>query len=122
MTVNVELLERTLATIKANPEHWNQVSWHCNTSHCFAGFTELLYFGLPINSYDRNLRKDNRIHCGQVGSMGSYWNTSDNAIKALALNEDDAMQLFDGGNTLADLESMVEHLVEFGNLVDYNND
>jgi len=119
MTVNVELLQKTLETIKANPDHWKQQQWHCGTSHCFAGFAELLYFGLPVNSYDRNLRKDNRIYSPQDDSIESYWITCDNATKALDLQEDDAMQLFDGGNTLEMLESMVKHLVEQGTLIDY---
>lgn len=35
-------LEATLAAIEANPDHWNQTAWHCGTSHCFAGFAEML--------------------------------------------------------------------------------
>jgi hypothetical protein len=39
-------LEATLAAIEANPGHWDQSTWHCGTSHCFAGFAEMLRLGL----------------------------------------------------------------------------
>jgi hypothetical protein len=38
-------LEATLAAIESHPDHWDQSSWHCGTSHCFAGFAEMLRLG-----------------------------------------------------------------------------
>jgi len=119
MAVNVELLERTLATIKANPDHWRQSSWHCESSHCFAGFAELLHFGLPVDSDERDLRRDDRFRPDPIHGFGSYWHTQDNALDALGLDEADGIQLFDGANSLADLESMVNLLIKDGTLVDY---
>ena len=118
MAVNVELLEKTLETIKANPKHWYQESWHCNSSHCFAGFTELLCLGLPIDSCSSDLRKDTRVF-DPFGCAGYGWNTEGNARKELGLSENDGNKLFNISNTLEDLESMVKHLTEFGSLVAY---
>lgn len=41
---NVELMERVLEHIEADPAHWDQQVWAtvdtiCGTSHCFAGWT-----------------------------------------------------------------------------------
>jgi hypothetical protein len=35
-------LQATLDAVLAHPEHWRQDSWHCGTSHCFAGFAEMI--------------------------------------------------------------------------------
>jgi hypothetical protein len=32
---------RVMEDILDNPKHWNQGSWHCGTSHCWAGFAEM---------------------------------------------------------------------------------
>lgn len=42
MTVNVDLLQRTLAHIEAHPEEWNQGTWRCGTAACFAGHAAIL--------------------------------------------------------------------------------
>jgi hypothetical protein len=39
---NRELLLYILDVIKLNPDHHNQRAWRCNTSFCFAGFTDLI--------------------------------------------------------------------------------
>jgi len=120
MAVNAELLQKTLDTIKANPEHWYQKNWHCNSSHCFAGFAELLSFGLPIYLNVAALKEDKRLYDPVNCRVDFNWNTKGNATEALGLTEEDATLLFAGGNLLEDLESMVKHLVEFGSLVNWN--
>ena len=119
MAVNVELLERTLATIKANPEHWYQKNWHCNSSHCFAGFAELLSFGLPIYLNVAALKEDKRLYEPVNCRVGFNWFTKGNATEALGLTEEDATLLFAGGNLLEDLESVVNLLIKDGSLVNY---
>jgi hypothetical protein len=35
-----------------NPDHWDQSRWHCQTSHCIAGFGDMRQEGLkPTDSY-----------------------------------------------------------------------
>lgn len=41
-SINWELLQRGVEAIKANPENWDQLNWHCGTSHCLAGFIQIL--------------------------------------------------------------------------------
>lgn len=40
--VNIELLDITMGFIEANPDKWDQSSWRCGTSFCFAGHAALL--------------------------------------------------------------------------------
>ena len=96
--MNKELLQLTLDTIKANPQHWDQTSWHCGTTHCFAGFAELL---------SKNLSLDTYIDGYEINS----WEVIDYALAKLGLTDDQAVQLFNPTNTLEDLERMVGVLV-----------
>ena len=96
--INKELMLNTLAAIKANPQHWDQTSWHCGTTHCFAGFAELL---------SRNLSLDTYIDGYEIND----WEVNDYAIAKLGLTDDQAVQLFDADNTLEDLERIVGVLV-----------
>jgi len=123
MTVNVELLQKTLETIKANPDHWDQDHWHCETSHCFAGFAELISLGLPIDSDECDLRDKASIY----NDIKCHWKTRDNAIKALGLEglqhiDGDYEALFAPYNSLEDLSNMVAYLSTNGTLVEYFGD
>lgn len=112
MAVNVELLQKTLDAIKANPQHWNQQFWHCGTSHCFAGFAELLANNLSVETSEeqvRALKLNGELRC----STGGY------AEELLGISDEDSDVLFYGYNTLEQLERMVAHLVEHGSLEDY---
>lgn len=111
MAVNVGLLQKTLNAIKANPQHWNQVVWHCGTSHCFAGFAELIHQGLPIDTDEDELRDIPGFF-----SPHSEWNTSAHATELLGISDDDAETLFASYNTLRTLEEMVARLIERGKL------
>jgi len=117
MAVNVKLLNDTLDAIKANPEHWQQRYWHCETSHCFAGFAELLSLGLPLDSDEGNLLNNPSTYNDKDG----HWNTRINAVKALGLDGDyyDTDLLFSAHNSLEDLEKMVAYLAKHNTLVGF---
>ena len=114
MAVNVELLQKTLDTIKANPQHWNQKFWHCGTSHCFAGFAELIANNLPIEMSFEQLQTL-KLNGKLERSTGSC------AEKLLGISYDDSDTLFYGHNTLEMLERMVAHLIEHGSLEDFED-
>ena len=42
----IEILDKALEMIEANPKHWDQNMWHCGTSHCLAGFCDLVIKGI----------------------------------------------------------------------------
>ena len=111
MAVNVELLQKTLDTIKANPKHWNQRYWHCGTSHCLAGFAELLANNLSVETSEEQVRalKLSELRCS----------TREYAEELLGISDEDSDVLFYEHNTLKQLERMVAHLIEHGSLEDY---
>lgn len=39
---NIEMLDKVLGHIKANPGSWKQSEWRCGTSYCFAGPAAIL--------------------------------------------------------------------------------
>lgn len=49
MPVNKELIRKTMNQILQNPEAWDQKTWHCGTSHCFAGWATILSGWVPNN-------------------------------------------------------------------------
>jgi hypothetical protein len=57
---NAVHLQATLDAVLAHPEHWDQKYWHCGTTHCFAGFAEMLRLGenvsekCPMAKYSRD--------------------------------------------------------------------
>lgn len=114
MAVNVGLLQKTLDTIKANPQHWNQKTWHCGTSHCFAGFAELIANNIPIETSSEDLVAIRHTKLLPYGT-GSY------AEKLLGISDDDGEALFHGHNTLEELECMVAYLIEHGSLEDFED-
>ena len=79
---NVENLRATIQAILANPQHWNQGTWHCGPSHCFAGFAEMIRLEMePVKQCKPAIDKEvkylevrgistysatNYLHCGLV--------------------------------------------------------
>jgi len=107
MSVNVELLKKTLAHIEAHPEEWNQLEW-CGTSCCFAGHAALLSGssrvidteGAPVVLWARVRRPD--------GKLAHVW---DVAEQELGLDEARAERLFQADNTIEDLRRIVSDLI-----------
>ena len=50
---------RVLDQIEQHPDTWDQSQWHCGSTHCFAGWAQLLS-GMPAN--DETTRRDARIY------------------------------------------------------------
>lgn len=57
--MNREHYQLVLDQITAHPETWNQTQWHCGTTHCFAGWAQVLS-GQPANK--DTARRDARIY------------------------------------------------------------
>ena len=112
MVVNVELLQKTLDTIKAKPQHWDQTKWHCGTSHCFAGFAELIAHKVSIDTDEEVLKDDLRFFSPRFDD----WSTSEHATELLGISDDDAETLFASYRTLEDLEEMVASLIKYGRI------
>lgn len=81
--MNIENFRVVLGHIKANPNSWDQTTWHCGTTHCFAGWAQIL---AGKAAHDGNTRRDARLFLG--------------------LNRADADYLFASERTLGDFEAM----------------
>ena len=82
---NIENCKLVLQKIKENPDQWDQGSWHCGSSHCFAGWAQILA-GKEADS--DAARRDARIFLGLTKYEADYY--------------------FDADRTLEDLETVLE--------------
>jgi hypothetical protein len=105
---NVELLERTLAHIEANPELWDQECWFSGPAEarvaCFAGRACLLA-GLEVAQGTFSY-VDVHHHAPPMWPDG-LMPVASAAQKKLELCNIDAVRLFCPGNTLEDLRRIV---------------
>lgn len=157
---NMELLDKVLGHIKANPETWNQADYRCGTTYCFAGHAALMSGWKPVGPdkdlawrvagfesaeqgiayYQRQLKRvpegayaDSVVASwkGNIENINAKVDNRDpevtltGAEKAaiadvardvLDLDGDTAGTLFQSGNSLSDLEEMVEEIRENGYL------
>ena len=120
--INTELLQLTLKTIKENPEHWDQTRWHCGTSHCFAGFAQLIYNNISIKTDESILVEEYNFGENVYDSFNGkslWWHTEEYSKNILGITEDDATVLFSSSNDLEQLELYVDTLIKEGSLSDY---
>lgn len=95
-------LDLVLATIEANPSHWDQSDWHCGTSHCFAGFAQYL-------AVDWNLSMP-ATGCFTLTIDGKKRAAWDDAEVWLGIDGVQSSRLFCGGNSFCKLESIVSEI------------
>ena len=80
--MNIERHNAIIAKIEANPQCWDQTTWHCGTAHCYAGHAQI-ESGVKPNV--DTVRHDARI-----------W---------LNLSRAEADYLFEGDRSLAELKA-----------------
>ena len=127
-TVNTELLDLVVKTIKADPAHWNQAVFRtahtdpvtvvegeaeltcgCNTAYCFAGWTvQLGSVNRPRWANSATLYADE--HDSAESQANGYITAQDRAIHLLGIDTYDAMVLFAGTNSLPRIEAIVDAL------------
>ena len=119
-TPNVELLDRVLAVIKADFDHWDQSAWRqpavdgCGTALCYAGWACELDGGIwaakPDELYSEYLvARDGEPpewHHDRVALVF----VRDRAQAVLGITDAEASALFQGSNGLADLRHQVNRI------------
>lgn len=85
---NKEMFAKVMNKILTEPKCWDQGTWHCGTTHCFAGLVE-------VESDDRRDRESTR-EC---------------AMRVLNISEDLGNYLFDAYRSLTDLYRTVAKIV-----------
>lgn len=100
---NIELLDRVIAHIKANPESWDQMKYAnwCGTAFCVAGHAALM-----ANPTFR-VRDGDLIDPANVEKWHS-WHYA--GAQALGLDPDQAEVLFSALNSLERIEAMRDAL------------
>ena len=100
----LENFRRVLAQIEAQPETWDQESWHrlqrhspCGTAHCFAGWSEIFATGADPAKMD-----------GDAWTHAKMCITEERAIEYLGITVAQAEWLFDEDRTLDDFRHVAE--------------
>lgn len=117
MTVNVELLDRTLAHVETHESEWNQTVWRCRTGMCFAGWAVTLDGGTwaypETAMWDQEstdpracLLADSDDPPGDIDD-DDVVHVDDRARRVLGLNYEQGEDLFSSYNTLDDLRRIV---------------
>lgn len=114
-----ELLDATLAHIKAHPKEWNQISWRCSTGMCFAGTACSLAGGVWATKPDHYgahfllAKKGEHFQWGHFGKDGTQLkvvSAGDRAADLLDLTHEENNRLFDAGATLDDIREVVTEI------------
>lgn len=96
--MNLDNFKLVLDHIKSNPTCWVQTYWHCGTSHCFAGWAQIL----SGKAEDEDTaRRDARVFLDLPASEADY--------------------LFSGARKIADFEAALANPTGY-NPTGYNRD
>lgn len=117
MSVNVDLLDRTLAHIEANPEEWKQSVYRCETGMCFAGWVCDLaggeWLNAPFDHWPDALAAeptDDPLRVVKFGGRRPGVTASYRAMRLLGITDEQADDLFEAQNALAELREIVAEI------------
>lgn len=134
---NIELLQRTLDHIEANPQEWDQRQWaarkskaghmECGTAFCFAGWAvQLAKPGIkfnwqnvpihpPFTGSSTVMRVRSEAH--EIETDGNLFDIGSLATIELGINVGEADELFAEHNTIEHLRELVRKLIAGENIV-----
>lgn len=125
------LLLYILDVIKLNPDHHNQQHWRCNSSFCFAGFTDLVvavYFKEKVNLRNVQYSPEDespltttesllkRVFKKEFLNNSIGWDVKDVNVEYIAkhtlgLSDLEADCLFRDSQTLYDVEKAIREII-----------
>lgn len=114
--INWPLLDKVLDHIRAHPEQHQQQQFRCETGMCVAGWAAELAgrkwafpagLGWPSSLV---LAEPGELFVKTTGDGAYVVECFDAASALLGLTETDAYDLFEGSNTLSDIERIVDEL------------
>lgn len=120
MTVNAKLLTKTLDFVEANPGLWDQGTFRCGTTGCFAWHAALLAGAKPFpdSSFAYVIAEDDDDPREIVNSRAWHRkhrydvvHVAQRAERVLGLSTSQAIRLFYVSNTLDDLRDAVIRLI-----------
>lgn len=109
---NLDLIDRVLQQIDAEPERWNQGWWSgpssCGTAYCFGGWAVALSGGVWTgDGYTDTLVPERG---DSAYPMADYTYVEERATRLLGLTQREADRLFDSMNSREDLQEIVDEL------------
>lgn len=78
----LENIKLVLDIIENNPNFWYQRAWHCDISHCFGGWAQVLS-GKELSNLDNIVRRDARIFFGFNIQEANYYFSADRTLDEL---------------------------------------
>ena len=98
-----------LKIIKKRKRNWRQHVFHCRTSHCFAGYAQLVARAIPLTT---SIRTNTYIECRgkKDPDVHKYLDTQADAVEYLGLTMAQAGELFSGDNKFIDLVRVVDEI------------
>lgn len=79
------LVAATMNQILKHPKTWRQSAWHCGSSHCFAGWAQILG-GLPAMEAGIESAFEELVGLTEEESY-QFWNISNSLRRLYALSE-----------------------------------
>lgn len=108
VTPNVALLRKTMEHIESHPQEWEQRHWICGSTACFAGHAVLIDGGESAFHHAYVIARTDdpawHVHGGQISILRR-------AQHILGLTLAQAIDLFEGSNTMDDLRIKVDELI-----------
>lgn len=101
-------LRKVMAAIRANPKRWDQSRWHCGTTHCFAGWAQILAGKV-------RLRKDGAVYKADIEAC-QFPIPHQDAEKWLGITWEQGHALFFFANSLNQLQIVVDAIIENPNV------
>jgi hypothetical protein len=98
----LDAAKRAFEHVKAHPEEWDQHQWHCGTVACLGGWMDVL-LNLPY-----------------YGDANGTANTISTIAARVHIFDIDGDSLFYAGNSLDDLEQMLQTATVFIDSLDVN--
>lgn len=68
--MNIENFQRVFDQIKTHPETWDQKQWHCGSTHCFAGWAQVL---AGKNENEKTVQRDARVFLDMSPADAVYY-------------------------------------------------
>lgn len=126
---NKKTFDEIINFIENNPQHWEQESWHCGTTHCIAGFVQCKNRGVPYCQELEVATKGAAIE----GSAAGWWvdrsggkfdglNPAEEGMQFFDLTLHEGDWLFSAERTLEELRHVRDHGLESAMEVYYRED
>jgi len=100
--MNKTHFKKILNKIKADPDNWNQETWHCGTKHCIAGHAQI-----EMGRFDTDSQLEDTLENSETRAHAFYKNENtvkNDAREYLQMSYNHSKWLFSGIRTIEDFD------------------